>query len=211
MDTNYLSAAYMAHAAAKAWLSVSPDTSVPKLRKTPEPNHIVFVSSVLSFLPITGYSPYTPPKIALRALAETLAQEFLLYASHTPIRMHTIFPATIFSEGYELEKKLTPAITKKLEESDGGQTAEEVAKAALKGLEKGEENVVTSWLGRAMQAGSLGGSRRRGWGVLDSVLSGVVGIILVFTRRDMDSKVRKWGQERIGPGNTSLMKREGER
>ena len=196
MDTDYFSAAYTAHAIVTAWLS-SPSSPIGKPGPPPEPKHLIFVSSLLAFLPLAGYSPYTPAKTALRALSETLAQEMLLYEQHTPIETHCVFPGTIFTAGFEREQSLKPGITKLLEEADGGQSAMEVAEETIRGLEKGQGTVITSgWLGAAMKAGMLGGSRRSGFGIVDTILAWVVGIVLIFVRRDMDGKVRGWGKEK---------------
>ena len=206
MDTNYFSAAYIAHAACQAWLSSptsTPPTSTPShspSRSELETRHLVLTSSLAAFLPIAGYTPYTPAKTALRALSESLSQELLLYSHITPIRSHCVFPGTIKSPGLEVENALKPDITKQLEEgeADGAQTAEEVALETIRGLEAGAENVSCGGLlGRAMKAGMLGASRRVGLGVIDTVMSWVVVIILVIVRRDMDGKVRKWGLEKM--------------
>ena len=153
-----------------------------------------------------GYSPYTPSKAALRTLADTLSQELQLYAAGAAVKVHTIFPATIFSAMYEEENKTKPDVTKKLEESDGGQTPDEVAAASVKGLEKGEEWVPTSGLvGSAMKVGMVGASKRNGWGIMDTLASWVVAVVFVFVRRDMDGTVRKWGIEK---GSQGVAKRE---
>lgn len=194
MDTNYFSSVSMAHAALRSWLS--PDA--PKTSRAPatsEPRHIIFTSSILAFYPIVGYSSYTPSKGALRTLSDSLSQELLLYSSHTPIKIHTVFPATIFTASYEEENRTKPAITKKLEETDGGQTADEVAAVSIKGLERGEELITTSGaLGYAMKVGSLGASRRNGWAVIDTITSWIVSVVIVFVRWDMDRIVKKWGK-----------------
>ncbi len=195
MESNYFSSAYVAHATVQLWVN--------HFRSSPQPDqaakHIIFTSSVLAFLPLTGYGPYTPPKVALRALSETLSQELLLYAPLAPIRTHTVFPGTIFTEGYDKENLIKPAITKKLEESDGGQTPEQVAVASVTGLERGEELITTNGiLGVAMKSGMLGGSRRNGWGFIDTVMGWLVMIVMVFVRRDLDGKVKTWGKERLG-------------
>ena len=110
-----------------------------------------------------------------------------------------MFPGTIFTEGYEKENLIKPAITKKLEEGDGGQTPEQVAAASVKGLERGEELITTNGiLGVAMKSGMLGGSKRNGWGFVDTFMNWVVTIIMVFVRRDMDGKIKAWGNERLG-------------
>lgn len=194
MDSNYFSSAYVAHAAIQPWVEGSKTAPDPKQPA----KHIVFTSSVVAFLPLVGYSPYTPAKTALRALSDTLSQELLLYAPLAPIRTHTIFPGTIFSPSLETENLAKPAITKALEESGGGQTPEEVAKASVKGLERGEELVTTMGpLGVAMKAGMLGSSKRNGLGIIETIMSWVVVLVLVFVRRDMDGKVLEWGKERL--------------
>ena len=194
MGSNYFSSAYVAHAAVKSWVN--------HFRPSPQPNqsakHIIFTSSVLAFFPLTGYSPYSPSKIALRTLSDTLSQELLLYAPIIPMRVHTIFPGTTFTEGLEKENLIKPAITMKLEEADGGQTAEQVAAASVKGLERGEELITTNGiLGVAMKAGMLGSSTRNGWGVVDTVVGWLVMIIIVFLRKHFDGMVRSWGKERL--------------
>ncbi|SLM38664.1 Short-chain dehydrogenase/reductase SDR [Lasallia pustulata] len=192
IDTNYLSTAYLAHAALRAWLH--PGLKSTSSQSSAEPRHLIFTSSIAAFYPIIGYSAYSPSKIAVRALSDTLSQELQLYPASTPVRTHTIYPGTIFTAGLESENLLKPRITKSLEESDAGQTPEEVAAASLKGLERGEESVVTAWLGMAMRAASLGSSKRNGWGILDTIMSWIVSVVMVVVRRDMDGKVRKWGK-----------------
>jgi 3-dehydrosphinganine reductase len=193
MDSNYFTSAYMAHATLAAWLKPA---SKAAAERTDEPRHLIFTASFLSFFTITGYAPYSPTKAALRSLSDTLSQEVNLYASsHTPVRLHTIFPATIFTESYEAENKIKADITKKLEEGDEGQTADEVAKRSIAGLEKGEELITTTFITRLVMTSVLGGSIRNGWAVLDTVLSWLMSWVMVFVRWDMDRKVRKWGSE----------------
>lgn len=192
MDSNYFSSAYVAHAVLRSWLKPS---SAEKQAPSPSdlPRHIIFTSSVVAFYPIVGYSPYSPSKSAIRTLSDTLSQELHLYPS-PGVKVHTVFPATIFGEAFDEENRVKPNITKKLEEEDGGQTADQVAEASLKGLEKGDELITTNGLlGMAMKGGMLGASRRNGWGVVDTLVAWVVAIVIVVVRRDMDGKVKKWG------------------
>ena len=199
MDSNYFSAATMAHAALRSWLVPSPSTpSAPSSPASNQPvNHIIFTSSVVAFYPLAGYGPYSPSKSALRALSDTLSQELQLYPSppHPVVKTHTLFPATIFSPSLAVENAIKPAVTKILEEGDDGQTPDEVARRCIGALERGEELVTTSWLGWAMRVGSLGASSGRG--MLDVVGGAIVGVIMPFIRRDMDGTVRKWGRENM--------------
>lgn len=206
MDTNYLSSAFIAHATVRAWLQNSSTVPAPGERK-PEPKQIVFTSSLAAFLYFAGYSHYSPSKVALRALADTLSQECLLYEQHTPIRTHTIFPGAIDSPGYVEENRTKHPITKSIEEGDECQAAEVVAAKSVKGLEHGEEMITTSGIiGMAMKAGMLGGAKRNGWGVVDTLLSWLVTIILVFVRQEHDGKVRKWARGR-GTGSVQAAKK----
>ena len=199
MDQNYFSAAYMAHATLRSWLKTSPAsaTEISLVESKPkEPRHLIFTSSVMAFYTFGGYSPYSPTKCAIRSLSDSLSNEVNLYASSipAPIRLHTIFPGTIFTASYEAENKLKPDFTKKLEEDDGGQTPDQVAESSIKGLERGDELVATSFIARALMCTVLGGSRRNGMGIVDTILSWIVSIVIVFVRKDMDGKVKEWGR-----------------
>ena len=67
----------------------------------------------------------------IAGLAECLRSEFQLYS----IDIHTYFPGTILSPGYEQENRTKPQITKDLEGDDSeGLSPEECAKALIKGV-----------------------------------------------------------------------------
>ncbi|KAH0536174.1 hypothetical protein FGG08_006938 [Glutinoglossum americanum] len=198
MDSNYWSAAYLAHAILKPWLH--PTTDAPKPGSPQPPRHLIFTSSVLGFYPIVGYSSYAPAKSALRSLSDSLIQELNLYhPTTTPaIKVATVFPATIFTPGYEQEMVTKPAITKKLEEDDGGQTPEQVAAISVCALEKGEYLITTGLLGSAMRGSAWGGSPRNSWW-RDTAMSWITGLVWLFVQPDMDRKVRKYGKENGHP------------
>lgn len=219
MDSNYFSSAYVAHAALRAWLKPADDdrpaapTAQHSKPAPPEPRHLIFTSSFLGLYTIAGYAPYSPSKAALRSLSDTLSQETKLYEAaypHRPaVRLHTVFPATIFTESYEAESRLKSDLTKKLEEDDSGQTADECARASIAGLERGDELVTTTWLTRLVMGTVLGGSLRNWFwvGLMDTVVAWIMALVMVFVRWDMDRKVMRWGREH-GP---SGMKRSSER
>ncbi|KAI1278358.1 hypothetical protein F5Y07DRAFT_361539 [Xylaria sp. FL0933] len=206
MDSNYFSSLYMAHATMTCWVKTAQQNSLnPSSGARPSssipPRHLIFTASFLSFYSFAGYSPYSPAKAALRSLCDTLSQEVNLYASCYPnepaIRLHTIFPATILTESYQIENTIKPDITKKLEEGDEGQTPEVVAAKSIKGLENGLELVTTNTITALVQRSMLGGSIRGGFGrmLIDWALAWLMGLVMVFVRSDMDSKVRSWGRE----------------
>ncbi|ROV99669.1 hypothetical protein VSDG_02980 [Cytospora chrysosperma] len=168
--------------------------------KKPVPRHLIFTSSFLALYPVAGYSPYSPSKAALRSLSDSLSQEVQLYAAanpHSPpVRVHTVFPATIFTESYEAENRIKSDLTKMLEEADGGQTAEVVARKSIQGPESGHELVTCDFLTRFVMCSTMGASGRGGFlkGLLDTFLGWLGLIVMVFVRGEMDRKVRSWGK-----------------
>lgn len=209
MDSNYFSSLYMAHATLQCWLkplkraNVEPtDVAAPSSRgPAPAPRHLIFTSSFLALYSFVGYTAYTPSKMALRGLSDTLSQEMNLYAAAHPdeprVRLHTVFPATILSEGLEAENRVKTDLVKSLEEVDEGQTPEVVAAKAIKGLEGGQELITTDILTALVKRGALGGSVRGGFlrALVDWFLAGLMGLVMVFVRHDHDVKVRAWGRK----------------
>jgi 3-dehydrosphinganine reductase len=218
MDSNYFTSLHMAHATLTSWLKTAqgdntdggPSTALPA-RATPSDaprsnhprpaRHLIFTASFAALYTFTGYTPYSPAKAALRSLSDTLSQEMNLYAgahpNEPPVRLHTIFPATILSEGYEAENRIKPDLTKKLEEDDDGQTPEAIAIKSIKGLESGQELVATDILTELVKHSMLGGSLRGGVGraLLAWFLAGLMGLVMIFVRGDMDRKVTTWGRK----------------
>ena len=222
MNSNYFTSLYMAHAVLAHWVKTPENKKKMSLRalsenntlldkpnskwrwtstKTEEPaRHLIFTASFLAFYSFTGYSPYSPAKAALRALSDSLSQEMNLYAAACPdeprVRLHTVFPATILTQSYDEENLIKPAVTKALEEGDAGQTAEVVAAKSIRALEKGQELITTDILTSLVKRSMLGGSVRGGFvaAIIDWFLAGLMGIVMVFVRYDMDQKTRKWGR-----------------
>lgn len=212
MDSNYFTSAYMAHAALTSWLKPLEaqksdvddgihNTPTARVIAPPGTRHIIFTASFLAFYSFAGYSPYSPTKAALRALSDTLSQEMNLYAAAHPnsprVRVHTIFPATILTEGYEAENRIKHSMTKMLEEDDEGQTPQVIATKSIQALEGGQELITTDMLTGLVKGSMLGGSLRGGFGrvIMSWFLAGLMGIVMVFVRADMDRKCRVWGRK----------------
>lgn len=196
MDVNYWSCAELAHAVLGDWLS--PDTL-----KEGKKRHLIFTSSVVAFYTIAGYATYSPTKIAIRSLADSLAQEVLLYTKD--VKIHTIFPGTIDSAGLSTENQTKAEITHILEADDPVQTPEIVARKSIRGLEKGHEQVAVHLLGDAMRVGVMGGSGRNNW-VIDTLLLWVVSIAWVFIRMDLNGKVVSYGKKHGHPSTNANSK-----
>ncbi|KAI5811685.1 hypothetical protein DFH27DRAFT_474960 [Peziza echinospora] len=184
MRTNYLSAAYTAKVVLKHLNAHAPKS--PSHRR-----HIIFTSSVAALYPVVGYGAYAPTKAALRALTDNLRHECLLYEN---IDVHCCYPATIFSPSFEIEQQCKPAVTKKLEESDGGQTPQEVARICINRLERGHVLVTTNFIGDALRSLSWGVTEKGFW-LWDTLFAAVFALIWPFISWDVDGKVKKWKKE----------------
>ncbi|KAF3212228.1 3-dehydrosphinganine reductase [Orbilia oligospora] len=184
MKTNYWSAVYIAHNVIQLMTSRPPPT-----QKYPtNGNHqrkIIFTSSLVAFCPLVGYSSYSGPKAALRALTDTLRQECLLY----DIDVHCCCPGSILSPGLENENLTKPGILKEIEaEDDTPQTSEDVAKYCLEELQRGQTLPVSSFLARAARSAMVGPTPRVGF-LFETLLSWACAIVYIFVRRGHDGIV----------------------
>ncbi|KAH7253802.1 uncharacterized protein BKA55DRAFT_593457 [Fusarium redolens] len=215
MDSNYFSSAYMAHATLNAWLRPAIDGVTKKSTeaKTPTARHIIFTGSFVSLYSFAGFTPYSPSKAAIRSLSDSLSQEMNLYAGAHPneprVRIHTVFPATMPTKSLDDENKVKTDVTKALEEGDQILTPDECARRAIAGLERGEELIATSTIIRLVMTTVMGGAIRGGFwtGLVNTLLSWVVMIVMVFIRWDMDVKVRNWGKKHGASGMASKDKK----
>lgn len=191
MDINFWGSAEMAHAILREWIA-------PTVPVGLEPKHLIFTSSVLAFFPMVGYGPYNPAKAALRALADTLVQELEMYPQK--VKVHVVYPGSIQSPGMERENKTKPEITKMLEADDPIQSPDDVAAAAIKGLEQGQYFITVAFLGHVLRWSALGGSPRNNW-VIDTIMCWILQIIWMFALADIYGKIRKFAKQHGHPVN----------
>ncbi|EWC48882.1 hypothetical protein DRE_00187 [Drechslerella stenobrocha 248] len=185
MNTNYWSAVYIAHATLNVMASrPPPPPKFPGQGNTQR--RIIFTSSLAALCPVIGYSSYLGAKAGLRALTDCLRQECLLY----DIGVHCCMPGGIESPGFEMENLTKPDLTKKIEETDVAQQPEEVAKALLEELQRGQVMPVPSFLARAARAGAIGPTPRVN-AVIEVLLSWIAVIVFIFVRRDQDGIIMK--------------------
>ncbi|PMB69683.1 3-ketodihydrosphingosine reductase gsl-3 [Beauveria bassiana] len=204
MDINFHGTADMAHTILRAWLAPDNNNNNNNNNNSEQPKHLVMTASATAFYTIPGYAAYAPSKWALRGLADTLSQEVLLYPQD--VRVHIVFPGTILSPGFEVEERTKPEITKKLEAADPKQTPDEVARAAIRGLEAGHFMVVVNWLGHLMRFGVIGGSFRNSW-IIDTLGAWLVPLIWIFVQYDQVSTVRNYGRKHGHPSTyTNIQK-----
>ncbi|KAI9802002.1 MAG: hypothetical protein M1825_003058 [Sarcosagium campestre] len=210
MDYNYWSTAYVAHAALGSWLR--PTQELQNAGKAREaPRHLIFTSSVAAFYSFAGYSAYAPAKAALRSLSDSLSSELQLYAGAKSrqaggpspaanVKIHTVFPGTILSPGYDQENLSKPAITKILEEDDKGQTEDQVAATSVAALERGHYLIVTTFLSELLRGAALGASPRNNW-LVDTLVGWIMVLVWPFVQWDQDRKVYNFGLKHGHPEN----------
>ena len=202
MDTVYWSCAYIARATLNLWTQSSDSGSSTPVSALPR--HLIFTCSTLAFFPVAGYTAYTTAKAAMRALADSLQQEVAVYngarqrsdasVPDADIKVHAVFPMGILTPGFENEERLKPELTSQLEKDDKPQTPDDVADAAIKGLEGGQYMISTMLLGHLMKGAGMGGSLRSG--LSDILWSWVASIVILFVGPDFVSKCKRWGKER---------------
>lgn len=162
---------------------------------------MVFTSSTAAFVGLPGYIAYTPTKVAVRALADTLRQEVLLYGRRDMYQIHCCFPGTFISDGFLQEHRNKPEITKILEETDLPyekmvktlETSESVAQKFLKGLESGSQYLTVDFDGWLLLNNMRGFSPRDN--LLDCALGWIGSLSLWLVQRSFDRKTTKWGIE----------------
>lgn len=200
MDVNYWGAAYLAQTALRAWLV--PNEAAASDGMALLPRHFIMTSSTAAFVGVAGYVPYAPAKAALRSLHDNLQSELNIYhgaataseSGMADVRIHTVFPGTILTPGFEEEQRIKHPITKMLEEEDPPQKEDEVATAAVAALEKGQTMITTQPLmGPIIKGSAWQGSRRDNW-LLDTLMQWIMALAWLYVAQDLDKKVWKWGR-----------------
>ncbi|KAG1751848.1 hypothetical protein EDB19DRAFT_1674042 [Suillus lakei] len=143
----------------QAWTAFAAAKQMVRENKT---GKIILVSSTLGYMSFVGYSSYSPAKHALRGLADSLHTELMLYG----IDIHIFFPPTMYTPGFDEEKKTKPAITKRIESIDKGLTAEQAAAGLLAGVENGHAHITADLITSILRASTRGATPRSN-GALD--------------------------------------------
>jgi 3-dehydrosphinganine reductase len=130
-----------------AWNAIK--TCLPEMKKSG--GYIINTSSVAGFVGVFGYTDYAVTKFGLIGFSEALKSELEQYH----IKVAVLCPPDTDTPGYELENQTKPAETQAISANAKLMSAEEVAKACLRQLEKGNfillanlESKLTFWLKR---------------------------------------------------------------
>jgi 3-dehydrosphinganine reductase len=107
---------------------------------------VVNVSSLAALLPIVGYAAYAPAKAALAAWSEVLRQEL----APRGIRVAVVFPPDTDTPQLAEENREKPPETRALAGGAGMLSADEVARAILRGVARGRVEIVPGASARAI-------------------------------------------------------------
>jgi 3-dehydrosphinganine reductase len=102
---------------------------------------IVNVSSVAGFLGVFGYSAYSAAKFAVRGLSDVLRAEMKPHGIHVLV----VFPPDTDTPQLRYEEPLKPPETRQLAGTAQTLSADKVARALLRGIERERAYVFPSW------------------------------------------------------------------
>lgn len=119
MAVNYLGALHLVHAA------------LPGMRRRGA-GRVVLVASGAALIGLYGYTSYAPTKFAVRGLAEALRSELVPEG----VAVSVVYPPDTDTPGYREELRQRCAITHRLAASGGLLSADAVAEAIWRGVER---------------------------------------------------------------------------
>ncbi|KAI1173517.1 putative short chain dehydrogenase/ reductase [Nemania sp. FL0916] len=203
MKNNYYATLYPTKAVADMW--IKDDKQNTKHEGLPKLRQVIMVSSAAAFLGLPGSVAYTPSKVAVRALADTLRMEFMRYSSKTSnYTVHCAFPGDFISPGFYLEQNTKTSLTKRMQGTDMSLEAleakypssDEIAALIVTGVDRGEFIICDKSLAISLLfTNMIGPSPKRGLGILDSLLGLLTSWILFpILRRRWEAMTRDDGR-----------------
>ncbi|KAE9410618.1 NAD(P)-binding protein [Gymnopus androsaceus JB14] len=178
MDNTYWVQAYSALAYTK------------RIVRDKRPGKLVFISSLLGYMSMIGYSTYSPGKHALRGLAETLRSELILY----DCTVHIMFPGNIDSPGYVEENRVKPKITLEIESTDKPTAPEVLANELIQGVQHGDFHIAPDMLSNIFRSSTIGATPHHNI-LLDGLYAAIGWIGLPLWRRGVDSTILRHKKE----------------
>lgn len=138
-------------------------------------------------------------------------------SSKSTYSIHCAFPADFISPGFKLEQKTKTPLTKRIQGTNLNAaeleakfpSSEKVAALIIAAVDKGDFIICEDSLAAsALFTNMIGLSPKRGWGIVDSLLSVVVGwLVMPFLRRRWEAMTKEDGEEmrRSRGSNTSII------
>jgi 3-dehydrosphinganine reductase len=106
--------------------------------------HVVLLSSLSGLIGVFGYGAYTPTKFAVRGLGEALHGEFRSQGIVTSI----VYPADTDTPGFHRENLAKPPETARVSAGIAPVSADQVATAIVRGIERDRIHVSAEWQSR---------------------------------------------------------------
>lgn len=108
--------------------------------------HVVLLSSLSGLIGVFGYGAYTPTKFAVRGLGEALDGEF----RHRGVVTSIVYPPDTDTPGFARENLSKPAETVRLSAGISPLTADRVANAIVRGIERDRLHITAEWQSRML-------------------------------------------------------------
>ena len=128
-----------------------------------------------------------------------------MYSSPTSrYSVHCAFPGSFLSDSFVLEQLGKPELTKHIEKTTGDleevkgriPSADAIAERIVAGVARGSDFAICSdWETEVLWSNMIGPSPKRGWGVVDTVLGLMSGIVIwPIMRRNWDAMSVRFGK-----------------
>jgi 3-dehydrosphinganine reductase len=132
MDIDYFGTLYTTKAAAPAMIE----------RRS---GHIVNISSMAGYVGVFGYTAYSAAKFAVRGFSDTLRQEMKPYG----ISVSVVFPPDTDTPQLDYENQFKPLETRRISGTVKPLTADQVAQAIVRGIERRQPYILPNLDARA--------------------------------------------------------------
>jgi 3-dehydrosphinganine reductase len=121
--------------------------------------HIVNISSMAGYVGVFGYTAYSAAKFAVRGFSDALRQELKPYGIHIAV----VFPPDTDTPQLDYEDQFKPLETRRISGSVKALTADQVAQAIVRGIERRQPYILPNFEARATFSlcDGLGGIIRR--------------------------------------------------
>lgn len=154
--------------------------------------HIIFFSSTVGLMGVSGYSTYCPTKFALRGLADTLRNEL---CPHN-IDISVVYPPDTDTPGYAQENLTKPDDCKEISACGPPPVSPEtVANTVISGIKNRQFNITHDPITHLVCAASSGVTPNP-FPLLDTLVLPLASLICWVGRRQIDSIVRKCASKR---------------
>lgn len=145
-------------------------------------------------LPFYGYSSYAPAKFAIRALGDCLRDE--LHVAQQNASVHVFFTSTIHTEGFAVEQRTKPLITKRIEVAEASDATPAARAATLvAGVERHTFAIASDWMTDAIRAAMRGCSPASHGLVIESTLAFFGSVILPLWKVFVDRWIIRAGEK----------------